>query len=289
MKLALISRKGSVGKTTTAVNLGAALAASGQRVLIVDLDPQGSASRSLGVEMAKLAPSIADVLLTHLPLPQAIRTTDVEGLDLVTGSADLGSLEASFATLHHREQILRRPMEMADSHYDAVLMDCPAGSHLLSTAALVASDAHLVALTPQFLVLDGLGNFLDATERLRYRLGSHSRRLGILLTQVDYRTKTTRPYVEDLRRTHGAEIFDTEVRINVRLAEAPSFGQTIFQYAATSSGAEAYRDLAEEILRRFEEATQEMEPRCAPRPKLKSDESRPYLRSGPLGRRPQGR
>ncbi|MCH9647032.1 MAG: ParA family protein [Deltaproteobacteria bacterium] len=273
MNIALISRKGSVARTTTAVNMGAALAAAGKRVLLIDLDAQGAASRSLGVERGQLAPSMADVLLSHLPLEKAIRTTGVEGLDLVTGSADLSAVESTLAPVRHREQCLRRPLEEIQSPYDVVLLDSPSGLALLATAALVASDAHLVALTPQFLVLDGLQNFLDGVERLRYRLGSRSRRLGMLLTQVDYRTKTTRPYVTDLKQAHGDEVFETEIRINVRLAEAPSFGQTIYQYAPESTGATAYTKLAEEVLARYQVRSQGEEPRCAPRPVFQRNRS----------------
>lgn len=287
MNIALISRKGSVARTTTAVNLGAALAAAGQRVLLLDLDAQGAASRSLGVERGQLAPSMADVLLSHLPLEKAIRTTGVEGLDLVTGSADLSSVESALAAVRHREQCLRRPLEQLRSPYDVVLLDSPAGLALLGTAALVASDAHLVALTPQFLVLDGLQNFLDAVERLRYRLGSRSRKLGMLLTQVDYRTKTTRPYVTDLKQAHGEEIFDTEIRINVRLAEAPSFGQTIFQYAAESTGATAYTKLAEEVLHRYQVRSGTEEPRCAPRPVFQRNRPDARSKRGPTVKAPR--
>ncbi|MCB1037061.1 MAG: ParA family protein [Acidobacteria bacterium] len=265
MKLAWISRKGSVGKTTTAVNLAANLAGRARKVLLIDLDDQASASLSLGVQRRHLAPSVADLLLRGLPTVQAVRETSVENLFLITGSVDLGSLEDELGGGKRPEHCLKSHLLSLESDFDDILLDCPAGLGLLPRAALMAADAYAVGVTPQFLVLDGLGNFLDRLERLRFRLSSEARLLGLLLTQVDYRTRTTRPYVEQIRDQFGEAVFDGEVRINVRLAEAPSYGQTIFQYAPDSSGAASYRQLADEILNRFE-STRDERPRRAPEP-----------------------
>jgi len=267
LKIALISRKGSVGKTTSAVNLGAALATQGKKVLLVDLDGQASASLSLGIGRAKLAPSLADVLNHNVPLKEVIRPTETKDLDLVTGSCDLAALDLELAGVRHGQQCLRRPLEDLGSRYDVVLLDCPAGLNLLPIAALVVADAYLVALTPQFLVLDGLENFLGSVERLRFRFGSKARLLGLLLTQADYRTRTTKPYVEQIRSEFGSKVLGTEIRVNVRLAEAPSFGQTIFQYAPDSTGSRAYCELAEELLDRWSRVA-EQRPRSAPLPPL---------------------
>ncbi len=267
MKIAWISRKGSVGKTTTAVNLGASLAARGLKVLLVDLDDQASASLSLGVHRRHMAPSSADVLFGRLPLEQAIRKTSVENLHLVTGSVDLDFLEDELTGSKRPDQCLRGPLATIEKDFDAILLDCPAGLGLLPKAALVAADAYAVGLTPQFLVLDGLENFLQRLERQRYQLGGKARLLGLLLAQVDYRTRTTRPYVDQIREQFGEDVFETEIRINVRLAEAPSFGKTIFQYAPESSGAAGYWALADEILRRWKIARED-QPRSAPPPEI---------------------
>lgn len=256
LKIALISRKGGVGKTTTAVNLGAALAAAGKKVLLLDLDGQAAASLSLGVQRAQLAPSLVDVLNGEVGLGEAVRPTGVEGLSLVTGSCDLPSLGMELAATPRGQQCLRRPLETVEGDFDVVLMDCPATLSPLPTAALVAADAYLVALTPQFLVLDGLDNFLASIERLRFRCGSKARLLGLLLSLVDYRTRTTKSYVEQLRGDLGNRVLDTELRVNVRLAEAPSFAQTIFEYAPKSSAARDYESLAEEILERWQRGTE---------------------------------
>jgi chromosome partitioning protein len=284
LKLALISRKGSVGKTTTAVNLGAALAAVGKKVLLIDLDAQASASLSLGNQRGQLAPSMADVLAGTVPLGDAIRRTRTPGLDLVTGSCDLATFDVEMARTRNGEQCLRRPLESVEGRYDVILIDCPANLSLLPTAALVASTAYLVALSPQFLVFDGLENFLNTVERQRFRLGSKSYLLGLLLTQVDYRTRTARPYVQQIRQEFGERVLQTEVRVNVRLAEAPSFGQTIFEYEEDSSGAEAYRQLAKEVLsrnQRFAEITLRSAPTpCLPAEPAAEDRRRvPTLKS----------
>ena len=276
LKIALISRKGSVGKTTTAVNLGAALAAQGRKVLLVDLDCQASASLSLGVERAQLAPSIADMLNHRASLKEAVRRTKVNGLDLVTGSCDLASLDQELSAGRHGQQCLRRPLEEVGVHYDVLLMDCPAALGMMPVAALVVADAYLVALTPQFLVLDGLENFLNAVERLRFRFGSKARLLGLLLSQVDYRTRTTKPYVQQIRADFATKVLDSEVRVNVRLAEAPSFGQTVFEYAPDSSGASAYSALAAEILDRWSRLS-DQRPRSAPRPPLPAEKPRSQM------------
>lgn len=250
LKTALISRKGGVGKTTSAVNLSAALAERGQRVLLVDLDAQSSASLSLGVPRAELAPSSADVLYGRMPIAEAIRSTSVPGLDLLTASVDLASIDHDLATSRHRERCLVEPLAQVEASYDLIFIDCPAGLSLLPAAALAAADAHMVMLTPQFLVLDGLDNFLRSVERVGHRTQGHSRLLGLLLTQVDYRVRITREYVEQIRADYGDRVFTLEVRVNVRLAEAPSEGRTIFQHDPHSTGAGAYRLLAEEFLLR---------------------------------------
>lgn len=253
LKIALISRKGGVGKTTTAVNMSAALAERGHRVLLVDLDAQGSASLSLGVQRAQLAPSSADVLHGRLPLREAVRKTPVPGLDLVTGSVDLASMDVELGQSRQREQCLKGPLAQVEDEYDLIVMDCPAGLSLLPCAALAVADAHMVVMTPQFLVLDGLENFLGAVGRIRHRTASRSHLLGLLLTQVDYRVRITREYVEKIRADYGDQVFGVEIRVNVRLAEAPGAGQTIFEFAPQSTGAGAYRLLAEEILLRSHE------------------------------------
>jgi chromosome partitioning protein len=250
MITAVVSKKGGVGKTTTAVSLAAALAGAGYRVLLVDLDGQASASLSLGVPRSALAPSVADVLLWGTPLREAIRGTGVPHLDLVTASVDLVSADLELGVYRERETRLARVLDRVRSDYDFLFLDCPPGMGLLAVNALAAADAFLVPVSPQYLAIAGVDSLLAAAERLRMR---HNRRLalaGILLTLVDYRSNETRRNVDLLRGSYGDRVFAVEVRVNVRLAEAPAAARTIFQYDPEATGARAYRLAAREFLLR---------------------------------------
>ncbi|HZF12935.1 MAG TPA: ParA family protein [Thermoanaerobaculia bacterium] len=248
MITAFISRKGGVGKTTTAVNLAAALTAQGFRVLLVDLDSQASASLSLGVERGRLAPSSADVLLGGMPAAQAVRATGVPRLDLLTASVDLVQADSEVGKLRGREGRLRAALAPVATHYDFIFLDCASSLSLLPINAVVAADHFIVPTAPQFLAVTGVENLIAAAERLAWDAGRRVRALGVLLTMVDYRNKAMRTHVDRIRAEHGPLVFAIEIRTNTRLAEAPGQGQTIFQYDAKATGAAAYRLLAEEYL-----------------------------------------
>jgi chromosome partitioning protein len=248
MMTALISRKGGVGKTTTAVNLAAALAAQGFRVLLVDLDSQASASLSLGIERSRLAPSSADVLLGGTPAGKAVRTTAVPRLDLLTASVDLAQVDAELGKVRGREGRLRAALAPVATHYDFIFLDCASSLSLLAVNAVVAADHFIVPTVPQFLAVAGVENLIAAALRLAWDAGRRVRALGVLLTMVDYRTRAMRAHVDRIRAEHGALAFAIEIRVNTRLAEAPGEGQTIFQYDPRATGAAAYKLLAEEYL-----------------------------------------
>jgi chromosome partitioning protein len=252
MIVAVVSKKGGVGKTTTAVNLSAALAERGLRVLLTDLDSQGSASVSLGVPRESLSPSMADVLLWNTPLREVVRRTTVPRLDLVTASADLTSADQELGLFRQRERRLGAALEPVEPDYDFIFIDCPPGVGLVPLNALAAADVFVTPMEPHFLAINGLASLLAAAERVR---SNHNRRLslaGILLTQVDYRSRETRRNVDLIRREYGELVFGVEVRVNIRLAEAPAASQTIFQYDQHATGATAYRLVAEELLLRIE-------------------------------------
>jgi chromosome partitioning protein len=255
--IALISRKGGVGKTTTAVNLSAALAQSGKRVLLVDLDSQASASLSLGVDRGALAPSVADVLAGGVAVGQAVRATATDGLHLITASVDLVHADADIARSRGREGRLRTALAPIAGAYDFIFLDCPPSLSLLPVNAVVASDAFLAPVVPQFLAASGITNLLAAAQRVAWDAGVRTRPLGVLLTMVDYRTRATRETIDLIRGELGSLVFAIEIRVNTRLAEAPRAGQTIFQFDPSATGAAAYQLLAEELLLRLNGAAAE--------------------------------
>ncbi len=250
MILALINNKGGTGKTTSAVNLAAALAMRGSRALLVDLDSQASASLSMGIERAAFTPSVADAILAGKPLKPVIRRSAVEGLDLVTGSPDLANADLMLASLSGRERRLKDAVAPVLGDYAFIILDCPPSLSMLSVNAMVAADAFIIPTPPEYLALEGLVGLLDAVKKVHAGIGDKCRLLGILLTKVDHRRRVTEEIIGVIRGHYKDQVFRAEVGVDVRLVEAPSFGKTIFQYDRRSSGAEAYLQLAGEIARK---------------------------------------
>ena len=252
--IALVNNKGGVGKTTSAVNLAAGLVAAGRRVLLADLDAQGSASLSLGLTRADLSPGSAEVILDGHPIREAIRPTSVKGLDILPGSMALASADLVLSVVKGREVVLKDALTPIRGDYDFTVLDCPPSLGLLTVNALTAADFFIIPVTPDYLSLEGLVNLMDAVERIKKGIGKAAGLLGILLTLADYRLNVTEEIGRMIRGYYGRLVFKTEIRGNVRLKEAPSFGKTIFEYDKGSAGAEAYQELTKEVLQRISKA-----------------------------------
>lgn len=249
--IALVNNKGGVGKTTSAVNLAAGLVAAGRRVLLADLDAQGSAGLSLGLSRADLSPGVAEVILDGHLIREAIRPSSVKGLDILPGSMALASADLVLSAVAGREVVLKDALTPIRGDYDFTVLDCPPSLGLLTVNALTAADFFIVPVTPDYLSLEGLVNLLDAVERIKKGIGKAAGLLGILLTLADYRLNVTEEIGQMIRGYYGRLVFKAEIRGNVRLKEAPSFGKTIFDYDNGSAGAEAYRQLTKEVLKRI--------------------------------------
>lgn len=248
---ALANQKGGVGKTTTAVNLGAYLAAAGRRVLLVDVDPQSNATSSLGVDRKGLAHSIYDVLLNGVPAERAILLSKQVRLDLLPSVPALAGAEVELVGLMAREQRLARALEPALDRYDYVFLDCPPSLGLLTINALAAArDGVLIPVQCEYLALEGLGHLLKTIHLARDNVNPRLTIAGVVLTMFDARTNLSKQVVDEVRRYFPAYVFQTVIPRNIRLGEAPSYGETILNYAPDSAGALAYQALAQELVER---------------------------------------
>jgi len=251
--IALANQKGGVGKTTTAVNLGASLARDGERVLLVDIDPQGNASRGLGVVDRETIPTTYDVLIRGLPVFRAIRCPNGQPkLDLLPANRELVGAEVELVGVRDRETILRETLSPVTDDYDFILIDCPPSLGLLTLNTLAAADSVLIPIQCEYYALEGLSQLLNTIQLVQRGLNPGLTIEGVLLTMYDQRLSLSRQVATEAKRHFGRRVFDTVIPINVRVAEAPSFGKPVADYAPSSAGARRYADLAREVVARQE-------------------------------------
>lgn len=251
--IAVANQKGGVGKTTTAVNLSACLAEAGKRVLLVDIDPQGNATSGLGIDRKKVPTSVYDLLIEDAPLADVVVPSRVEGLSVVAATIDLAGAEIELVPRMSRESRLKKALEPARTEYDFVLIDCPPSLGLLTINALTAADSILIPIQCEYYALEGLTQLMDTFKLVREALNPKLEIEGVLLTMFDGRTNLSIQVVEDVKRFFRGKVYGSIVTRNVRLSEAPSHGLPITLYDPRSKGAEAYADLAREVIEHVEE------------------------------------
>jgi chromosome partitioning protein len=246
--IAITNQKGGVGKTTTAVNLGASLAASEQRTLVIDCDPQGNTTSALGFPKDPARRTLYQALMLDEPIDRIILDAQVEGLDLIPSDKNLVGAAVELVNLDNREYRLKALVAGIQARYNYVLIDCPPSLDLLTLNALAASDSVLVPIQCEYLALEGVSELLDTLMRLRRTINPSLAVEGILLTMYDDRTTLSKQVAADLRSFFGAQVFETVIPRNVRLAEAPSHGMPVMFYDIHSKGAESYIQLAKEVI-----------------------------------------
>jgi chromosome partitioning protein len=245
--IAIANQKGGVGKTTTAVNLGAALAELDVRVLVVDLDPQGNATTGLGLNPRDVSGSVYGVIMSDISIEDCIEPTSIKNLFVVPATIDLAGAEIELVPVMSRELKLKRALDSIRDEYDLVLIDCPPSLGLLTVNGLAAADDVIVPIQCEYYALEGLGQLLRNVALVQADLNPTLDVRGIILTMYDGRTKLADQVVAEVREYFGAKVYKTVVPRTVRLSEAPSFGQPIIVFDSTSRGATAYRNLAKEV------------------------------------------
>lgn len=252
--IAVTNQKGGVGKTTTAISLSACLADCGKRTLLVDLDPQGNATSGLGIDKTSLTKNLYDCLIEHTPMTEVVQNTMIKKLAVIPATMDLAGAAVELVTVPQREYVLKNVLsaylQSLKKPYDYVIMDCPPSLGLLTVNALAAADSVLIPVQCEFYALEGLAQLMQTVEMVRSSLNDKLHLLGLLMTMYDGRTNLSIQVTEEVKKYFSGQVFQTIIPRNVRLGEAPSYGEPITIYDPHSKGAEVYKKLAKEVIRR---------------------------------------
>lgn len=246
--ISIVNQKGGVGKTTSAVNLVAALGAKGKRVLLVDIDPQGNSTSGLGIDKRSLETSVYDVIINSSPIKEAIVKTEFKGVDVLPANMDLAGAELELVDKKNRENRLKAGLAPVYEEYDFIFLDCPPSLGLITLNALNASDTFLVPIQCEYYALEGLSQLLTTARQVKRLYNPYLELEGVILTMYDGRLNLTQQVVEEVKKFFPQKVFATVIPRNVRLSEAPSFGQPVLYYDKASKGASAYDALANEFL-----------------------------------------
>jgi chromosome partitioning protein len=246
---AFTNQKGGVGKTTTAISLGAYLVAMGKKLLLIDIDPQANATSSLGVDKNRIPLSIYEALVQRVSLSQVVMPIGIVGLELVPSSPSLAGATVEIVGLPERTHLLRKALASLDKRYDYIFIDSPPSLGILTANALTATEEVIIPVQCEYLSLEGLGQLIYTINLVRSRLNPRLKIAGLVMTMYDVRTKISQQVVDEVRKYFPGKVFSTIIPRNVRLSEAPSYGETILSYAPKSRGALAYEALAKEFLR----------------------------------------
>jgi len=246
--IAVLNQKGGVGKTTSTINIAAGLAKSDKNVLVIDLDPQANATSGFSIDKSSLKTSVYDILVAQMSSTEVIVRTSTQGVDIIPATTSLAAAEQELVSVMSRETVLKQAID--GLLYDFILIDCPPSLGLLSINALVAADKVLIPVQAEFYALEGLGLLIQTIQRVQAGLNPSLQLLGIVMTMVDSRNALSGQVIDEVKKHFGDYIFATHIPRNVRLAESPSFGKTIFEHDKWSKGARAYKNLTKEILQR---------------------------------------
>ncbi len=246
--IAVTNQKGGVGKTTTCVNLAAYVADTGKKVLLIDMDPQGNACASLGVEIEKGKNSVYEVLLGEINIKEAIYPSVVKTLDVLPSTVDLSGAEVDLVYVENREKVLKEALEQIKSNYDYIFIDCPPSLGLLTVNALTATDSIIIPIQCEYFALVGLGQLMNTVRLIKKHLNPSIEIEGVLLTMKDNRSNLVSQVAEEIRKYFNTKVYDVTIPRNIRLAESPSHGMPIMLYDNKSRGALAYKALCDEFL-----------------------------------------